>query len=472
LTSGFQNLGDLGRRSFLKTAGGGFGMLALQSLLAGENRLDPLAIRPSPFVPRAKSVIFLFMYGGPSQVDTFDPKPTLDKWHGREIPVFKKEHAFFGETKATAMRSPYTFQKHGQSGIDISEKYPHLARHADDLCIIRSMYADSNNHAPALFQMNSGYIESGHPCMGSWISYGLGSETRNLPAFIVLMDKEGAPVNGALNWTNGYMPASYQGVPFRSSGPPIAHLSPPGDVDIERQKARLGLLRKWNLQAAEANPADSSLAARVASYELAFRMQMEAPEAADISLETPRTREAYGVDGQHTRYFGRNCLLARRLVERGVRFVQIFSGGNRGPSAWDAHKDLKGNHDRQCSQTDKPIGALLQDLKQRGLLDETLVVWGGEFGRMPTHQGSDGRDHNPFGFTFWLAGGGVKGGTMYGATDEFGYSAVEKKVHVHDLHATILHLMGIDHEGLTWKHNSRDFRLTDVAGNVIHDIIS
>ena len=462
----------MGRRAFLQTAGGGFGMLALQSLLEGENRMNPLAPRPAPFAPRARSVIFLFMYGGPSQVDTFDPKTALDEWHGREIPVFKKEHAFFGETKATAMRSPYTFKKYGRSGIDISEKFPNLSHHADELCIIRSMYADSNNHAPALFQMNSGYLQSGHPCMGSWISYGLGSDTRNLPAFVVLMDKEGAPVNGALNWTNGYMPASYQGVPFRSSGPPIVHLSPPGDVDIERQKARLGLLRKWNLQAAAKEPAESGLAARVGAYELAFRMQMEAPESADLSRESRRTLEAYGVEGKDTHYFGRNCLLARRLVERGVRFEQIFSGGNRGPTAWDAHKDLKGNHDRQCRQTDQPIAALLQDLKQRGLLDETLVVWGGEFGRMPTHQGSNGRDHNPFGFTFWLAGGGIKGGTIHGATDEFGYAAMEKKVHVHDLHATILHLMGIPHEELTWRHNGRDFRLPAVAGQVVYDILS
>ncbi len=465
---------NLPRRHFLRAGGGGFGLLALQSLLASEGRgaANPLQTRPAPLAPRAKSVIFLFMYGGPSQVDTFDPKPALRQWHGKEIPVFKKEHAFFGETQATAMHTPYSFAKHGRSGIDISNKYPHLARHADELCVIRSMHADSNNHGPALFQMHSGYIQSGHPTLGSWVSYGLGAETQNLPAYVVLLDKEGAPVNGALNWTNGYMPATYQGVPFRSSGPPIAYLEHPTGVTDERQRARLRLLHEWNQQAAMANPAETTLAARVAAYELASRMQMEAPEAADLSKESRRTLDAYGTDGEDTRYFGRNCLLARRLVERGVRFVQVFSGGNRGPSAWDAHKDLKANHDRQCAQTDKPIAALLDDLKQRGLLDQTLVVWGGEFGRMPTHQGTKGRDHNPFGFTFWMAGGGVKGGMTYGATDEFGYAAVENKVHVHDLHATILHLLGFDHEQLTWRHNGRDFRITDVHGRIVHDLLA
>ena len=466
-------LTPLPRRHFLRAGGGGFGMLALKSLLAGEvdQTSTPLNARSAPFVPRAKSVIFLFMYGGPSQVDTFDPKPALHKWHGKEIPVFKKDHAFFGETKATAMNTPYYFSKHGNAGIEISNKYPHLARHADDLCVIRSMHTNSNNHGPALFQMHTGYVESGHPTLGSWVSYGLGTETQNLPAYVVLLDKEGAPVNGALNWTNGYMPATYQGVPFRNSGPPIAYLKNPSGVTSERQKARLELLHQWNQQTAQAYPGESTLNARVAAYELAYRMQMEAPEVADISKESKRTLDEYGVDGKNTHYFGRNCLLARRLVERGVRFVQVFSGGNRGPSAWDAHKDLKSNHDRQCAQTDQPIAALLEDLKQRGLLDETLVVWGGEFGRMPTHQGTDGRDHNPFGFTFWMAGGGIKGGITYGATDEFGYAAVENKVHVHDLHATILHQLGFDHEQLTWRHNGRDFRITDVHGKVIRELL-
>jgi len=459
------------RRHFLQTAGGGFGMLALRSLLAADNP-NPMSARPPQFAPRAKSVIFLFMYGGPSQMDTFDPKPALDRWHGKPIPVFRKEDAFNAATKATAMRSPYTFAKHGQSGLDICEKFPHLARHADKLCVIRSLHADSNNHGPALFQMNSGFVQSGHPSMGSWVTYGLGSENENLPGYVVLTDRNGAPVNGAMNWSNGFMPATYQGVPFQSAGSPILYLKRPEGVTVAQQRRRLDLIRKWNERYSAANPTESALAARVAAYELAWRMQSHAPAAVDISLETKATRAQYGLDHKTTEYFGRNCLLARRLVERGVRFVQVYSGGNEGPTAWDAHGNLKENHDRQCAQTDQPIAALLTDLKQRGLLDTTLVVWGGEFGRLPTHQGSDGRDHNPFGFTMWLAGGGVRSGLAYGATDEFGYTAVENKVHVHDLHATILHLLGINHEQLTYRHLGRNFRLTDVEGRVVKQILS
>jgi hypothetical protein len=459
------------RRHFLQTAGGGFGMLALRSLLAADNP-NPMSARSLQFAPRAKSVIFLFMYGGPSQMDTFDPKPALDRWHGKPIPVFRKEDAFNAATKATAMRSPYTFAKHGQSGLDICEKFPHLARHADKLCVIRSLHADSNNHGPALFQMNSGFVQSGHPSMGSWVTYGLGSENENLPGYVVLTDRNGAPVNGAMNWSNGFMPATYQGVPFQSAGSPILYLKRPEGVTVAQQRRRLDLIRKWNERYSAANPTESALAARVAAYELAWRMQSHAPAAVDISLETKATRAQYGLDHKTTEYFGRNCLLARRLVERGVRFVQVYSGGNRGPTAWDAHGELKENHDRQCAQTDQPIAALLTDLKQRGLLDTTLVVWGGEFGRLPTHQGSDGRDHNSFGFTMWLAGAGVRGGLAYGATDEFGYAAVENKVHVHDLHATILHLLGINHEQLTYRHLGRDFRLTDVEGRVVKGILS
>ena len=459
------------RRHFLQTAGGGFGMLALRSLLAADNR-NPMNVLSPEFAPRAKSVIFLFMYGGPSQVDTFDPKPALDRWNGKVIPTFRKEDAFNAATKATAMRSPYTFAKHGQSGLDICEKFPHLARHADELCVIRSLHADSNNHGPALFQMNSGFVQSGHPSMGSWVTYGLGSENENLPGYVVLTDRNGAPVNGAMNWSNGFMPATYQGVPFQTAGSPILYLKRPEGVTVAQQRRRLDLIRKWNERYSAANPAESALAARVAAYELAWRMQSQAPAAVDISRETKATRAKYGLNHKTTEFFGRNCLLARRLVERGVRFVQVYSGGNQGPTAWDAHGNLKENHDRQCAQTDQPIAALLTDLKQRGLLDTTLVVWGGEFGRLPTHQGSDGRDHNSFGFTMWLAGGGVRGGLAYGATDEFGYAAVENKVHVHDLHATILHLLGINHEQLTYRHLGRDFRLTDVEGRVVKGILS
>ena len=446
-------------------------MLALRSLLAADNR-NPMNVLSPEFAPRAKSVIFLFMYGGPSQVDTFDPKPALDRWNGKAIPTFRKEDAFNAATKATAMRSPYTFAKHGQSGLDICEKFPHLARHADELCVIRSLHADSNNHGPALFQMNSGFVQSGHPSMGSWVTYGLGSENENLPGYVVLTDRNGAPVNGAMNWSNGFMPATYQGVPFQTAGSPILYLKRPEGVTVAQQRRRLDLIRKWNERYSAANPAESALAARVAAYELAWRMQSQAPAAVDISRETKATRAKYGLNHKTTEFFGRNCLLARRLVERGVRFVQVYSGGNQGPTAWDAHGNLKENHDRQCAQTDQPIAALLADLKQRGLLDTTLVVWGGEFGRLPTHQGSDGRDHNSFGFTMWLAGGGVRGGLAYGATDEFGYAAVENKVHVHDLHATILHLLGINHEQLTYRHLGRNFRLTDVEGRVVKQILS
>jgi hypothetical protein len=459
------------RRHFLQTTGGGFGMLALRSLLAADNPKPINALSPQ-FAPRAKSVIFLFMYGGPSQVDTFDPKPALDRWNGKAIPTFRKEDAFAPATKATAMRSPYTFARHGQSGLEISEKFPHLARHADELCVIRSLHANSNNHGPALFQMNSGFVQSGYPSMGSWITYGLGSENENLPGYVVLTDLNGAPVNGAMNWSNGFMPATYQGVPFQSVGSPILYLKRPEGVSVAQQRHRLDFIRKWNERYSAANPDESALSARVAAYELAWRMQSHAPAAVDISRETKATREDYGLNHKTTEYFGRNCLLARRLVERGVRFVQIYSGGNKGLTAWDAHDNLKENHDRQCAQTDLPIATLLTDLKQRGLLDTTLVVWGGEFGRLPTQQGSAGRDHNPFGFTMWLAGGGVRGGLTYGATDEFGYAAVENKVHVHDLHATILHQLGLNHKQLTYPHLGRNFRLTDVEGSVVKSILA
>ncbi len=453
------------RRDFLKTTGAGFGALAANSLLANEGKPH--------FASKIDSVIFLFMYGGPSQVDTFDPKPALETWAGKAIPAYREGDGFFmGQTTPTAMPSPWKFRRHGESGLPVSELYPNVAKHMDDLCVIRSMHADSNNHGPALSQMNSGFVLPGHPSMGSWITYGLGTANQNLPGYVVLLDKEGAPVNGAMNWSNGFMPAQFQGIPFRSSGPPIANLGLAKGVTMNDQRARLDLLNRWNRDYAAQNPAESALEARIESYELAYRMQIHAPEVTDLSKESESTQTAYGLDQETTRYFGRNCLLARRMVERGVRFVQVYSGGNRGPTAWDAHTKLKENHTRQCAQTDQPIAALLTDLKQRGLLERTLVVWGGEFGRLPTQQGSDGRDHNPFGFTTWLAGGGIRPGMAYGATDEFGYRAEEKKVHVHDLHATILHLLGFDHEELTYHHNGRDFRLTDVFGKIIRPILS
>lgn len=308
--------------------------------------------------------------------------------------------------------------------------------------------------------------------MGSWVTYGLGSESENLPAFVVLLDKLGAPVNGALNWSNGFMPAAYQGVPFRSSGEPIAYLRPPQNVSAGQQRARLDLLKHWNTEYAEANPVESSLAARINSYELAFRMQMSATECTDLSREPECVRKMYGLDNSVTGHFGRNCLLARRLVERGVRFVQVYSGGNEGPKAWDAHDDLKKNHDLHCAETDGPIAALLDDLKMSGMLDTTLVVWGGEFGRSPVAENGKGRDHHPKGFTMWMAGGGIKGGLTYGATDEFGYQAVENPVSVPDLHATILNQLGLDHERLTYRFTGRDYRLTDVSGEVVRDLLA
>jgi hypothetical protein len=320
--------------------------------------------------------------------------------------------------------------------------------------------------------MQSGSIMAGHPSMGSWANYGLGSECDDLPGFVVMLDHQGAPVNGALNWANGFMPASYQGVPLRPAGEPIAYLRPPKGTSRERQRAQLDLLGRWNRDYASDNPNDDALEARINAYELAFRMQTSAPAAVDVSQESPATLKLYGLDNKVSQHFGRNCLLARRLVERGVRFVQLYSGGNEGPRAWDAHDDLEKNHRLHCAETDQPIAGLLTDLKQRGLLDETLVIWGGEFGRSPTAEGGKGRDHHARGFTMWLAGGGAKPGMTYGATDEFGYHAVENPVSVPDLHATILHLLGLDHKRLTYRFQGRDYRLTDVSGEVIRAILA
>ncbi len=471
----------LTRRSLLANTGAGFGGLALNWLLARDGLLgeEPVATDGPHFAPRAKNVIFLFMYGGPSHVDLFDPKPELARWHGKEIPVYNKDDAFMaGKTKPTAMKSPFRFAKYGASGIDICDQYPQLAKHADKLAVIRSMHCDSNNHGPALFQMQSGSLMAGHPSLGSWVTYGLGSECNDLPGFVVMMDYQGAPVNGALNWSNGFIPASHQGVPFRGQGEPIAYVRPPAGVTGQTQRAQLDLLKKWNQQYAAANSAESALASRVEQYELAYRMQSRAPEAVDLAREPKHIQQSYGLENPTSRHFGRNCLLARRLVERGVRFVQLYSGGNEGPRAWDAHDDLEKNHRLHCAETDQPIAALLNDLDQRGLLDTTLVVWGGEFGRTPTVEGGKGgkggkgRDHHARGFTVWLARGGVKGGTVHGATDEFGYHAVEKPVSLPDLHATILHVLGINHKRLTYRFQGRDYRLTDVSGNVVGEILS
>jgi hypothetical protein len=468
----------------LAGTGAGFGMFALRAMMGSDAARAaeagvPLAeaakhLPPSPhFAAKAKAVIFLFMYGGPSHLDLFDPKPMLEKYAGKAIPVYRPEDAFMaGKTKNAAMPSPYAFKKYGAAGIDISEKYPEVAKLADELAVIRSMHCESNNHGPALFQMQSGSRFAGRPSMGSWVTYGLGSENQNLPSFVVLMDHQGAPVNGAMNWSNGFMPASYQGVPFRTGATPIAYLNPPAGVSDAQQRARLELLNKWNRQHLAENPGESALEARIASYELAYHMQSHAAEAVDLSGESEATRRLYGLDNKVTAHFGRNCLLARRLVERGVRFVQLYSGGNEGPKAWDAHDDLKKNHDLHCAETDVPIAGLLRDLKSRGMLDSTLVIWGGEFGRTPTAESGKGRDHHARAFTTWLAGGGVKGGVVHGVTDDFGYNVVENPVSVPDLHATALHLLGLDHKRLTYPFMGRDFRLTDVSGEVVKTILA
>ena len=477
------NAGDhfVSRRSLLQTAGAGFGTLALHSLLAEENThgtegesdlTSPLHAKEPHFAARAKSVIFIFAYGGPSQVDLLDYKPELAKWHGKSIPVFNSEDAFNKNTKDTAMMSPYEFKQHGESGLFISELFPHIATCADNLCVINSMHCESNNHAPALFHMNTGFVLAGRPSMGSWVSYGLGSVSDSLPAFVVMWDHRGGPIGGSQNWTSGFLPAAFQGTPFRRHGAPIIDLAKPSSVSNEQQILRRKILENLNRRHLERNPLEQDLAARIQSYELAYRMQMAAPEAVDLSRESQETLEMYGIGRPISTYFGRQCLMARRLVERGVRFVQIYSGGADQQLSWDAHSGLQANLEQHCPEVDQPVAGLIKDLEHRGLLDETLIIWGGEFGRMPTNQGTVGRDHNPRGFTMFLAGGGVKGGTVYGKTDEFGYAAAESPVSIHDLHATCLHLLGMDHEQLTFHHRSRDMRLTDVAGNVISEIIA
>ncbi|HTM55255.1 MAG TPA: DUF1501 domain-containing protein, partial [Pirellulales bacterium] len=365
------------------------------------------------------------------------------------------------------------FAKHGQSGIEVSSLFPKVAEHVDEMAIVRSCHADSFAHGSGLLQMNTGSLRQGYPSLGSWVTYGLGTMNQNLPSYVVMLDHRGGPIGGAPNWGAGFMPAGYQGTQFRTTGDPIIDLSPRGGVTRAQQRQQLDLLSTLGQMHREQLPRDTELAARLETYELAFRMQQHAPEAVDLARESAQTHARYGLDNPATEKFGRRLLMARRLVERGVRFVQVYSGGGHFDENWDAHQGMKKNHELHCAETDQPIAALLDDLRERGLHDETLVVWGGEFGRTPTSQGDNkGRDHNPRGFSMWMAGGGIKGGQAYGATDEFGYAAVEKPVHVHDLHATILHLMGLDHEALTFFHGGREMRLTDVEGNVLEELIA
>ena len=461
------------RRELLHTLGGGIGSLAFADLLTKQG----LAATKSPLSPKmphlpakAKAVISIFCYGGVSQVDTFDPKPELLKRQGEAMAGVGPVVTVMGNPGGL-MPSPFRFKKHGQCGMDISELFPNVAEHADDLALIRSMHALSPAHGPALFQMNTGSILAGHPSVGSWVTYGLGTENENLPGYIVFTDNRGGPINGAPNWSNGYMPASYQGTPFRPTGDPIIDLKPPAGQGLQEQRKWLELVEKLNQKHLDRNPDDSELSARIYSYELAFRMQTSATDAIDIRNESRATRKLYGLDEQPTEYFGRQALMARRLVERGVRYVQIYSGGGNFDPSWDAHWDLKKNHSMHCAETDRPIAGLIKDLKSRGLFDSTLIVWHGEFGRLPISERMDGRDHNASGFSVWLAGGGVKGGTIIGATDDYGYRAVENPKSVYDLHATILRALGIDHERLTYRFNGRDMRLTDVHGHVIKEAL-
>lgn len=459
------------RREFLFQAGGGFGSLALSWLLARDARAaNPLAAKPSHFPGKAKSVIFMFMVGGPSHVDLFDPKPELLKRQGQPLP--KERGTFtsqFSKGDTPLLASTRKFTKHGQSGVEISDLMPHLATCADDICFLRSCWGNSTIHAPAMYEVHSGRPIMGHPSLGSWVTYGLGSVSENLPAYCVMTQPEGVPEGGAPCWGSAYLPAVYQGTLLRKGSTPILNLKPPDDVSESRQRRTFDLVQKFNEM--NLDPADNEFAARISTYELAYRMQQYAPEAVDLTRETAKTREEYGLNQAKTADFGTRLLLARRLVERGVRFVQVYSGGGPIMMQWDAHDDVNANHEKMCGLVDRPIAALLRDLKRRGLLDETLVVWASEFGRTPFSQGGKGRDHNPYGYTMWLAGGGVRGGQAIGATDEFGMKAVENRISINDFHATILHLLGLNHERLTYRHNARDERLTDVAGRVVKEAV-
>ena len=464
------------RRELLRLSGGGIAGVAMTDLMARQGLLgatlpDGLAPRAPHFPAKAKAVISIFCYGGVSQVDTFDPKPELLRRQG-EAMTGKGEVVVSQGNPGGLMPSHWQFRKYGQCGMDVSELYPHTAQLVDEIAFVRSMYAVSNDHAPALFQMNTGSVLPGHPSMGSWITYGLGSANQSLPAFVVFTDPRGGPIGGAPNWGNGFMPAAYQGTQFRSAGDPIVDLKPPREMTPERQRRWLNLLGKFNEEHLARNPADSELSARMASYELAYKMQTSALEAVDLDRESPATQKLYGLDRPLTAYVGRQCLMARRLVERGVRFVQIYSGGGNFQASWDAHWDLKENHEQHAGETDQPVAGLLRDLKSRGLLESTVVLWHGEFGRMPISQRMNGRDHNPLGFTVWLAGGGVKGGSIVGSTDEFGYKAQENRKSVNDLHATLLRLLGFDHEKLTYPYNGRNMRLTDVSGAAMREILA
>ncbi len=473
------------RREFVWEMGAGFVGLALSGLLGDDGffarhavaaetprGVNPLAPKPAHFAAPAKSCIFLMMNGGPSHVDTFDYKPSLKKYAGQPLPPDKQFTNSGNRKMGYLTPAAREFRPGGQSGLMISDYFPHVREHADKLALLRSCHTDSHAHGSALVAMNTGSIFIGRPSLGSWAVYGLGTLNQNLPGYVAIMDKRGGPISGHPNWSSGFMPASFQGTLFRPVGEPVLDLR--GPLDGPTQREQLDLLARLNQQHLDQRAGAAELAARVQSYELAYRMQAEAPEAVDLTQEDQKTLDMYGVGAAPTDEFGRNCLVARRLVERGVRFVQLYSGGGHLEDTWDAHESVEKNHGKHGAEVDQPIAALLTDLERRGLLQSTLVLWGGEFGRMPFAEGvgAPGRNHNPYGFTMWLAGGGVKGGTSYGETDEFGFAAVENKVHLHDLHATLLALLGMDHERLTYFHQGREERLTDVFGHVVRDIIA
>jgi hypothetical protein len=466
------------RRRFFQECAGGIGIAALAQLMTREGRgstpeINPLAPRKPHFPAKAKNVIFMFMEGGPSQIDLFDPKPALQKWNGTPLPadMTKNLRLAFTKPNAAVLASPRTFQPYGQSGIEFSDYIPEIASCADDLCLVRSMFTDAFNHHPGQLLLFGGSIQVGRPTMGAWVLYGLGSESQNLPGFVVLSSGVGTS-GGTSNWSSGFLPSTYQGVVLRSTGDPVLYLSNPPGVSKEMQRAGLDALKDLN-EEHYASTGDLEIASRISSYELAFRMQMAGPELLDFSKESPETLAAYGVSEDPTRQFGSNCLLARRMVERGVRFVMLTH------ASWDDHSDLNRKLKKSCGIADKPTAALIRDLKQRGMLDDTLVVWGGEFGRTPMVEIRDprdvnnaGRDHHPLAYSLFLAGGGIKGGQAIGKTDELCMNIVEDKVHVHDLQATILHCLGLDHTRLTYHHMGRDFRLTDVAGNVVTKMLA
>lgn len=482
-----QNFCGRTRREFLWQSGAGFAGTALAGMLDDDflarqavaadgitEYNNPLAPKQPHHDPAATACIFLFMYGGPSHMDTFDYKPEM---YGRDNQTVEvKTFGRGGHRNQGRLIEPrWKFKQYGECGKHVSDLFPHLAHKVDDISFLHSMTADSPIHGSAMLMMNSGKVLSGSPCLGSWLNYGLGTENSNLPGFTVMLDPRGGPISGPQNWSSGYMPASYQATVMRSQGDPILDLKPPQGLTVTAQRKLLDTLREFNEQHLASRADNSNLAARIASYELAYNMQAHAPEAVDISQETEATQKLYGLDHPTSAHFGRQCLLARRLVERGVRFIQIYSGGNHNDANWDAHSDMERNHNLHAEETDKPIAGLLTDLKQRGMLDKTLIVWGGEFGRQPTaeYAKGTGRDHNSYGFTTWMAGGGIKGGVSYGATDELGAAAVEKRLHVKHMHATILHQMGLDPNRLSYFFSGLDQKLVGVEPvEPIQEIIS